>query len=65
MSGRKTRDIGARPKSWKPVCAQGRSWDIPWRPNRIVSKGDLPGGPVAKTLSSQCRGPGLHPWSGN
>ena len=27
--------------------------------------GDFPGGPVAKTLWSQCRGPGLHPWSGN
>ena len=23
------------------------------------------GGPVAKTLCSQCRGPGFHPWSGN
>jgi len=27
--------------------------------------GDLPGGPVAKTLCSQCRGPGLNPWLGN
>ena len=25
--------------------------------------GDFPGGPVAKTLHSQCRGPGLNPWS--
>ena len=25
----------------------------------------LPGGSVAKTLSSQCRGPGFDPWSGN
>ena len=25
----------------------------------------LPDGPLAKTLSSQCRGPGLDPWSGN
>ena len=24
--------------------------------------GDFPGGPVAKTLSSQCKGPGFHPW---
>ena len=23
------------------------------------------GGPVTKTLSSQCRGPGFNPWSGN
>ena len=27
--------------------------------------GDFPGGPVAKTLSSQGRGPGFHPCSGN
>ena len=26
---------------------------------------DLPGGPVAKTQRSQCRGPGFNPWSGN
>ena len=26
---------------------------------------DFPGGPVAKTLRSQCRGPGFDPWSGN
>ena len=24
-----------------------------------------PGGPVAKTRSSQCRGRGFNPWSGN
>ena len=26
---------------------------------------DFPGGPVAKTPHSQCRGPGFDPWSGN
>ena len=26
---------------------------------------DFPGGPAAKTLHSQCRGPGFDPWSGN
>ena len=31
---------------------EGRSWDFP-------------GGPVARTPCSQCRGPGLDPWSGN
>ena len=25
---------------------------------------DFPGDPMAKTLSSQCRGPGFNPWSG-
>ena len=27
--------------------------------------GDFPSGPVAKTQSSQCRGPGFNPWSGS
>ena len=27
--------------------------------------GDFPGCPVAKTLCSQCGGPGFDPWSGN
>ena len=26
---------------------------------------DFSGGPVAETLSAQCRGPGFDPWSGN
>ena len=26
---------------------------------------DFPAGPVVKTLHSQCRDPGLDPWSGN
>ena len=26
---------------------------------------DFPGGPVAKTPCSQCRGPGFNPWLGN
>ena len=26
---------------------------------------DFPGGPVVKTLCSQCRGHGFDPWSGN
>ena len=26
---------------------------------------DFPGGPVAKTLHSQCRGPRFDPWTGN
>ena len=26
---------------------------------------DFPGGPVAKSLRSPCRGPGFDPWSGN
>ena len=30
-----------------------------------IMNGDLPGGPVAQTLRSQRRGPGLGPWLGN
>ena len=30
-----------------------------------ISYKDFPGGPRAKNPSSQCRGPGFHPWSGN
>ena len=30
----------------------------------LISR-DFPGGPVTRTLHSQCRGPGFDPWSGN
>ena len=30
-----------------------------------IGKGDFPGGPVAKTLGSHCRGPKYNPRSGN
>ena len=32
---------------------------------RNTDSGNFPGGPVAKTLSYQCRWPGFDPWSGN
>ena len=31
----------------------------------LENKMDFPGGPVAKTLCSQCMGPGFDPQSGN
>ena len=31
----------------------------------LTCNGDFPGGPMAKTVNSQCRGPGFDPWSGN
>ena len=34
-------------------------------PSKELNSWDFPGGPVAKTLSSQCRGPRFHPWSEN
>ena len=30
-----------------------------------LQEGNFPGGPVAKTLCFQCRGPGFNSWSGN
>ena len=45
--------------SWVPYISENR--DV----NLKVWPGDFPGGPVAKTLCSQCRGPGFDPWSGN
>ena len=48
---------------WSPAHRVGSWWagDIYWEWQYV----DFPGGPVAKTLSSQCRGPKFHPWSGN
>ena len=50
-----------------PFCASLSSCLI--RDNNTDLKklfwGDFPGGPVDKTQSSQCRGPGFNPWSGN
>ena len=36
-----------------------------WEKKRSKKQRHFPGGPVAKTLQSQCRGPGFDPWSGN
>ena len=49
------------------LCHQGGpslySWD---NPTHLKSQcWDFPSVPVAKTLHSQCRGPGFDPWSGN
>ena len=47
-----------------------RVWTISFERNDFLSslrcaEKDFPGGTVAKTLPSHCRGPGFHPWSGN
>ena len=34
-------------------------------PLKVGQAGDCPGGAVVKTPCSQCREPGLDPWSGN
>ena len=41
--------------SWMPVRGDGQR----------SRGGNHLGGPVAKTLCSQCRGPRFHPWPGN
>ena len=35
------------------------------RSSKIHGRVNIPGGPVAKTLHSQCRGLGFDPWSEN
>ena len=36
-----------------------------YKKQNYTDKGDFPGGPVAKTLHSQGRGPEFNPWLGN
>ena len=71
------RDIGKPPTSPHPTHREtkaegGRrtskksSFLTPLRgPHEDTGAWDFPGGPVVKTLCSQCRGPGLDPWLGN
>ena len=37
--------------------------DLLMHSSRKTNEGDFHGGPVAKTLHSQCRGPGFDSWS--
>ena len=54
------------PKGSILSCAQGwSSHDPHLRDEEMEGQRDFPGGPGAKTPHSQCRGPGLNPWSGN
>ena len=39
-------------------------WDIHDLETKKLENRDFPGSLVAKTLHSQCRGPGAHPWLG-
>ena len=46
--------------------APGRAQPVLRQPNTQQSRGrGFPGGPVAKTLNSQCRGHRFNPWSRN
>ena len=58
---------------WSKSDRERQIYDIAhmWNLKKIYTKeliyktGEFPGGPVVKTLHSQCRGPGFDPWSGN
>ena len=47
--------------SWKESCITNHQRNA----NQNHNERELPGGPVTKTPGSQCRGPGLDPWSQN
>ena len=57
------------PPSFRLSCSPPQECPLlPLCESALSSKlraGDFPEGPVAKTLSSQYRGPGFDPWSGN
>ena len=65
------RMTATRKREWSGKT--GRAWALhnifKWPPHLgllpDLKKQGLPGVLVAKTPSSQCRGPGFDPWSGN
>ena len=48
-----------------PICALKATLKKKKMLYKRKGQWDLPGGPVVKTRSSQCRGHGFDPWSGN
>ena len=50
------------PPRWPKPVTMVLSLGSSWFKNGMW---DFPGGPVAKTLGSQCRGPGFDPWMGS
>ena len=47
------------------VCGNSLYFPINFSVNLKLLLRDFPGGPVGKTLHSQCRGPEFDPWLGN
>ena len=47
------------------ICQQRQSSKLLTGRVLQIPPSGLPGGPVAKTPCSKCRGPGFDPWSGN
>ena len=63
-------DACKEPDRWLVIngagCSQWKcrvSWEGVWERVKKGFPWDFPGGPVAKTLHSQCRGPGFDPWT--
>ena len=52
-----------KPQHWDPPLLRGARDKADTELQEGLER-DFPGGPVAKTLSSQCRGPRFDPWSG-
>ena len=61
-----TQDPVVRTRNWKFILCllDPLSPFLPTLAFKIELR-DFPGGPLDKTPSSQCRGPGCDPWSGN
>ena len=54
-----------QPGNQTPLCFSLNTTKTDMLAKLKIQLRDFPGGPVAKTLPSQCRGPGFNPWSGN
>ena len=60
-----SQDAGPQGKTKQIAFSQLLSVCLLVRKYKNSSNRNLPGSPGAKTPSSQCRGPGFEPWSGN
>ena len=47
------------------LCEAEMNRDVRLRQFKKNRSGDIPDGPVVKTLNFHCRGCGFHPWLGN
>ena len=73
VSGRSPREVHSNPLQYSclenPHGQRSLAGYSPWGHKESdtteVTAYTHTGGPVTKTLSSQCRGPGFNPWSGN
>ena len=66
-SPRNLEDVSLPSTAFSLRRSPDRKAEWTWLGHQVSKEGEggFPGGPVAKTLHSQCRGPKFHPWSGN